>query len=63
MDLLENLKKIEEEAELALAEADSLEKLEELRIVFLVKRQDYRCAKANGENFSRGKACNRAGCQ
>mgnify|MGYP001331190532 FL=1 len=38
MDLLENLKKIEEEAELALAEADSLEKLEELRIVFLGKK-------------------------
>ena len=38
MDLLENLKKIEEEAELALAGADSLEKLEELRIVFLGKK-------------------------
>lgn len=38
MDLLENLKKIEKEAELALAEADSLEKLEELRIVFLGKK-------------------------
>jgi len=38
LDLLENLKKIEEEAELALAGADSLEKLEELRIVFLGKK-------------------------
>ncbi|MGB4177547.1 MAG: phenylalanine--tRNA ligase subunit alpha, partial [Halanaerobiales bacterium] len=38
MDLRENLKKIEEEAEQLFSRADSLEKLEELRIVFLGKK-------------------------
>lgn len=39
MDLRENLKKIEEEAEQLFSRADSLEKLEELRIVFLGKKE------------------------